>query len=131
MPSRVHLFWFVIPTLALSLRGQTLPKDSPFLAPPSETAPAHVDSAAGYQLSGMTVVGTDTLLSITRENDQRSQWIAVGQTLDEISVVSYDAAKDQAVIRVGEKEHTLTLRKPSIAAATVSPLIPPNPAAAG
>lgn len=117
--------------VAQPLTAQTLPTDSPFLPPPEAATAPHTDSAVGYQLAGMTVVGAETLLSITRESDKRSTWIAVGKTVGEVTVVSYNPASDRAVIRVGGNEHTLTLRKPSVVAASVSPLIPPNPGTAG
>lgn len=117
------------PAASLAAEASSLPEQSPFLPPPAAAAPAAGEAAAGYQLSGMTVVGKDTLLSITRESDKRSTWIVVGQTLGEVTAVSYDPAKDQAVIRTGGKEHTLTMRRSAVVAAAVSPLIPPNAAA--
>lgn len=114
------------PAASRAAQPGSLPEQSPFLPPPAAAAPAPIDNAAGYQLSGMTVVGRDTLLSITREADKRSTWIPVGKTLGEVTVVRYDAAHDQAVIRVAGREHTLTMRQPTIvsAPAAVTPLIP-------
>lgn len=131
MSSRLASLCLIGLPLALRLTAQTLPNDSPFLPPPETVTAPDVDSAAGYQLSGMTVVGTETLLSLTRESDKRSTWIAVGKTIGEITVVSYDATNDRAVIRIGGREHTLTLRKPNPGTASVSPLLPPDPANTG
>ncbi len=131
MARRFHLSVLLLSALAasaasLAAPANSLPEQSPFLPPPTAAAPATVDTAIGYHLSGMTVVGRDTLLSITREADKRSTWIPVGKTTGEITVVRYDAANDRAVIRVAGQEHTLTMRQPTVisAPASVTPLIP-------
>jgi hypothetical protein len=59
----------------------------------------------------MTTVGKETLLSITREKDKRSTWIAVGKSSNEITVLSYDPKKDEAVIEADGKKLTLPMRK--------------------
>lgn len=131
MARRLPLSTLLVATLcassaSLAAQAGSLPEQSPFLPPPTAAAPAAIDPAAGYHLSGMTVVGKDTLLSITREADKRSTWIPVGKTIGEITVVRYDAALDRAVIRVAGREHTLPMRQATVvsAPASVSPLIP-------
>jgi hypothetical protein len=104
---------------AVSL-GQTLPKDSPFL--PSANAAASDKPDAAYSLLGMTVVGKDTLLSISRLSDKQSTWIPVGKTVAEITALSYDAKSDQAVIRADGKLFTLFLHKAGV---MPGPAIPP------
>jgi hypothetical protein len=82
---------------------------SPFVATPSAAAePAPIDSE--YDLAGMTVVGKNTLLSITRRSDQKSFWVAVGKTAGEVTAVSYDAAMDNARIRVRGRLVTIVMR---------------------
>lgn len=71
------------------------------------------------------------MISVTRVSDKRSLWIPLGQTVGDISAVSYDALNDQAVIRAGGQTLTITLRKAAIKPGTnivhtVAP--PPMPA---
>jgi len=90
------------------LHGQALPSQSPFL--PSTSATGE-DLNAAYGLLGMTVVGKQTLLSISRLSDKRSFWVPLGETVAEVTAVSYDSKSDEAVIRADGRMLTLTLRK--------------------
>lgn len=83
--------------------------DSPFASaePPETAAPL---SSSDYELVGMSAVGSNTLLGITRRSDQRSVWVPVGKSVSGITAVSYDADSDRAVILVNGREHTLGLR---------------------
>lgn len=86
------------------------PKDesSPFVPADSDHhAPA--PSSPDYALAGMSALGDATLLSIVRRSDQRSVWIPVGKTVGEITAVSYDSDRDQAVIRVNGRSLTLSM----------------------
>lgn len=118
---------------SLAAQPQRPAKDSPFLPPAGATAPAATGPAA-YELTGMSVVGKDTLLSVLRVSDKRSTWIPVGKTVSEITAVSYDPAKDEAVIRVDGRTLNLTMRKSAAVtgpvAQTPPPLTAPLPQAA-
>jgi hypothetical protein len=63
-----------------------------------------------YDLSGMTVVGPNTLLSITRRSDQKSFWVPIGKTVGDITAVSYNADLDNARIRVKGRLVTIAMR---------------------
>jgi len=93
--------------------------DSPFLPPAGAAAPA-AKQPSNYSFAGMTVLNGETLLSITRESDKRSTWIPVGKTVGDITAVSYDPTKDEAVIRADGRELTLTIRKSVVVAAPVN-----------
>lgn len=73
-----------------------------------------------YQLAGMSAIGAETLLSITRVSDRRSLWVPLGKTVGEITAVSYDPATDRAVIRVNGSLQTIALRDAGPPAAAVS-----------
>lgn len=112
----VALSWagLLVPILAGDcLRAQSAPKDSPFL-PPANAAPATSNATAPYSLAGMTVLGKDTLVGVTRTSDKRSFWVPVGKTVGEVTVVSYDTTKDQAVIRANGQLQTLTMKKSAV-----------------
>ncbi len=108
--------------VATSTSSPTLSaQDSPFLPPASATA-AKENASGGYDLVGMTAVGKDTLLSITRQSDKHSSWVAVGKTAGEITVVSYDPRSDSAVIKTATQTLTLTMRKGAVVAGPANPL---------
>lgn len=81
----------------------------------------------------MTVVGKNTLLSVTNQTDKRSVWIPVGKTVGDITAVSYDAATEKAVIRAGGQNYTLVLKKGAVLPGPAMPVAqatPQTPAAA-
>lgn len=80
--------------------------------PVAPVAPAIVvpKPTTEYELAGMTEVGPNTLLSISRRSDHRSIWIPVGKTVGEITAVSYDPQTDRAVISVSGQRLSVRLR---------------------
>ncbi|MEO7600206.1 MAG: hypothetical protein ABIV50_14825 [Opitutus sp.] len=100
-------------SLAVGLRGQTPIKESPFLPAANAASPSKSANAA-YELAGMSVAGKATLLSILRTSDKRSIWVAVGQTVGEVTAVSYDPKTDEATIRAKGKLLTLGMKKSAV-----------------
>lgn len=100
-------FWLGAATLA---SAPALPEQSPFLPPASAAAPTGT-APSDYDFVGMTTVGPQTLVSVRRQSDHRSLWIPVGKSVAEITVVAYDAAKDEITIRTPEATLTLPLHK--------------------
>ncbi len=103
-------------TLALLLAGLTvaaqggeLPSSSPFLPPTGRAAGAQAVST--YQLGGMMRQGADLMVSITRMSDRHSFWIPVGGTVNEVTVLSCNADREEVTIRAGGEQLTLTLRR--------------------
>lgn len=82
--------------------------------PAASAAGPATPGAAAYELAGMSVAGKATLLSIVRTSDKRGIWVPVGQTVGEITAVSYDPKTDQATIRADGKLLTLGLRKSAV-----------------
>jgi len=82
--------------------------ESPFIAP--GVSPAASATEPAYDIAGVTVMGKTTLLSITRRSDGRSLWISVGKTVGEVTLVSYDADTEQAVIQIDGRPITITMR---------------------
>lgn len=107
-----NVLWFSACAATHLLHGEPA-KDSPFL-PPGNAAPAAAAASAAYTLTGMTVVGKDTLLSITSQADKRSVWIPVGKTIGDVTAVSYDPKAESAVIRAQGKNLTLVLKKGAV-----------------
>ena len=65
-----------------------------------------VQAEPAFALCGVTVAGKDTLVGVTRQSDGRSAWIAVGQTLGDVTVESYDAKREEATLRVNGQRVT-------------------------
>ena len=97
--SHARILVALLPAIALTSTAgaQTPTKDSPFLPP--ATAAAATNGTTSYEFAGMSVAGKATLLSIVRTRDKRSFWVPVGQTVGEITAVSYDPKTDQATIK--------------------------------
>jgi len=105
--------------------------DSPFLPPANAATAPKTSAAAGYEFIGMTEVGKDILLIINRQSDKHSLWVAVGKSVGDLTVVSYDPASESAVIRADNQTLTLTLRKGNVVAGpAVQPFAAPTPAPA-
>lgn len=99
---------------AASAPAQTaLPKDSPFM-PAAGSAPAVATAGDIHELAGISSTGKSTMVCIYDNQAKRSRWIAVNATVDGIKVLSFDAAKDEATIKVGEQQKTLRMRKASV-----------------
>jgi len=99
--------------MAVGLKAQAPIKESPFMPAAGATSSAKPGSTS-YELAGMSVAGKATLLSIVRMSDKRSVWVPVGQTVGEITAVSYDPKTDQATIRADGKLLTIGLRKSAV-----------------
>lgn len=116
--------WYFSVALAIAcgcpfLSAQTTLPDSPFLtagAPASGLPDAPTEP---YQLTGISVVGKKTFVSIYETAERHSRWIAVGESAGDIHVLSCNVATDQSVIRVGGEVKALTLRKPSVLSAVL------------
>lgn len=109
--------------LAASARAQAADAtaDSPFLPRTTAASPVEKAGAEAYVLSGYVANGRGGLLSVTRTADKRSFWIPVGNTVEDITAVSYDPQLDQAVIRVAGQALTIALRKAAAVQAGLTP----------
>jgi len=91
-----------------------LTRESPFL-PAGATAAAPA-ALATLQLAGISVIEPKTyvlLVDTPNAGKSRSRWLAVGTRTDDLEVLSCDADKNEAVVRVGSDLRTLALRKPA------------------
>jgi hypothetical protein len=104
---------------AFATAADPLPGKSPF-GPPAETTKGGAAATApdgDYELMGMVATPKGPMLSIARQGANKGTlWIPVGGSREEITVVSYDARHERAVIRVKGHSRTLTMRKSVIVA---------------
>jgi hypothetical protein len=96
--------------------AQTELQDSPFLPATGSVLAAETLANGPLQLSGISVVGKKTFVSISDPEQKHSSWIAVGQTVGGVQVVSCDVAGERAVVRTAGQLKVLTLRQPAVAA---------------
>ncbi len=96
--------------LAFPAMAQTsLPKDSPFL--PSGTAAVVGGPGENLEFAGVSVVGKRTDLILLDKTTKKNRWIGIGDSVDGITVVTYDPKIDQAVVRRDGVQRVLVLRR--------------------
>lgn len=116
--------------LALTARADwaaALLKNSPFL-PAGAAASSAVAPQGPLELTGVVAVGNQTYVSIHDAQAKRSWWLPVGGGNAELSVISYNAQKDEAEIRVNGGMSQLTLRTARAIAAAPAFVAPGVPA---
>jgi hypothetical protein len=112
--------------LAASAFGQTLVSNSPFAAVGGGAGSASARAEA-YELAGSTSLGSQVSVCIFERQNKRSEWITVGETVDGVRVVSYDATNDSAVVTIDGTRKDLTMRKDTVASSgsTYNPSVVP------
>ena len=103
----------VAPELAAQA-GNPLPKVSPF---GSAAGPAAAAAAApeAIEFAGVSTIGRQTDLIFRNKTAKKSTWITKGETKDGITVLNYDADKEQAVVRIDGVQKVLSLKKATTA----------------
>ena len=75
------------------------------------------------EFTGVSTIGQKTDFIFYDKTAKKSHWMAKGETKGGISLLNYDAIREQAVVKINGMEKTLNLRKPagsSAAARTVA-----------
>ena len=102
-------------------------KDSPFM--PAGTAEIASDVGETLEFAGVSVIGKKTLVNLYDKQLKKNRWISVGDTVDGLNVLTYDARRDQVVVKVGGEQKLLTLRKSTgVVSAPSFTMVAPNPA---
>jgi hypothetical protein len=111
--------------LVASVSAQTpLPANSPF-APAGAPASANAGKET-LEFSGVSSMGKKTILIFKDTATKKQSWVPVGETSDGITVVSYDAKAEQAVVKINGAQKLLALRAASAPAVT-APATAPAP----
>jgi hypothetical protein len=108
---RLALLPFTVTAVAFAADSSAgLPKKSPFELRGGAAAPV---SASGetFEFAGVSSIGKKTDLIIYDKTAKKSHWIAPGETKEGIAVINYDAAREEAVVKVNGVQKTLALRK--------------------
>lgn len=131
MKASSRLFAAAFAGLVLGWTGRAAePKDeSPFKPVAGGDAAAAAPNET-MEFSGVYTIGHKTQIILFDKTAKKSRTIALKDTVDGITVLTYDAVREQVVVKVGGEEKVLTLRKstgPTGAANVIT--IGPNPAA--
>jgi hypothetical protein len=130
MPAHLRFFSPALAVVALGLADRVCAQssDSPFM--PRSGPVASAGPNENLEFAGVNVMATTTYASVYDKQTKKSRWIAVGSSDGTISVLAYDPRREQIVVKSGDIQKTLTLRKangPTNAPAPVAVM----PAAAG
>ncbi len=92
-------------TLGVASRApaQTALQDSPFMPGTGSGIAPETASGETLQLTGISVVGKKTFVSIYDVEKKHSRWLAVGDKVDGVEVISCDVKGDKAVVRVAKE----------------------------
>lgn len=98
------------------------PGDSPFLPPAGAVSVAANSPTENLEFAGWNSVGGKTYISIFDKQAKKSRWILVGGAEGGLSVLAYDPRREQVVVKSGDLQKTLTLRKSNGVAAGPAPV---------
>ncbi len=135
MPTTLRLLRPALALLALGAAGRAVAQSgssaSPFM-PPASAMVSTVAASETLEFAGINVMGEKTFVSVFDKQTKKGRWIAVGGTESGISVLAYDPRREQIVVKSGDIQKTLTLRKSNAAANLVNaPSVAPQIPAAG
>lgn len=98
--------------MAAHAAGQTvLSRSSPFFPAGGAVDPS---SAPGetIEFAAIRMIGTRTEIDLYDTQGKKNHWIPLGESADGMSVLSYDAHRDQIMAKIGGVNKLLTLRQP-------------------
>lgn len=102
--------------LSAGAHAQTsLPKDSPFVAQGGAAAPATAPGEAIEFAGVLSSPGKKADLVFLDKATKKTHWVPVGETVNGISVISYDERLDQATVKINGTQKVLPLRKAAAA----------------
>jgi hypothetical protein len=113
MPATLRLFRPALAVMALAAVGSAVAQsgssNSPFM--PATAAPASQAASETLEFAGVNIMSTKTFVNVFDKQAKKGRWIAVGSGDAGINVLSYDQRREQIVVKQGDQQKTLTLRK--------------------
>lgn len=100
---------------------------SPFSPPATAASNAAAAASETLEFAGVSAMGNRTDVILFDKTARKSHLITAGETVAGISVLNYDARRDQVVIRVNGQQKTLALRKSSAPTGGLPPAAAPMP----
>lgn len=113
MTATLRLLRPALAALAFGLVGSAVAQsgssNSPFMPPTA----AAVTQAAGETLefAGVNIMSMRTFVNVFDKQANKGRWIVVGSVDAGINVLTYDSHREQIVVKVGDQQKILTLRK--------------------
>ncbi len=100
-------------TLAFGLVGSAVAQSGSSNSPFMPVTAAAITPAAGETLefAGVNIMSTKTFVNVFDKQAKKGRWIAIGSSDAGINVLTYDPRREQIVVKVGDQEKTLPLRK--------------------
>ena len=96
--------------LAAASAATVFAADNPFL-PKNTAGPAAATQHETVEFTGISQMGKTTHLIFQDKAAKKNRWVAVGETVEGISVLNFDARLEQVVVKINGAEKTLALRK--------------------
>lgn len=130
MTATLRLLRPALAVLALAtgaVAADTLPKGSPFL-PAGSAAAAAIAPGEMIEFAAVRTIGQTTEIDLYDTQGKKNHWIAVGASAEGMTVVSYDARRDQVVAKIGGMDKLLPLRKTKGNARGPAPIVAASPA---
>ena len=87
------------------------PKKSPFMPSGAAAASPAAATNQAIEFAGVSSVGNRTDLIFHDKGAKKNRWVGVGETVEGISVMSYDSRREEAVVKINGEQKTLALRK--------------------
>ena len=106
------------------------PSKNPFL-PKNTAGPAATSAHETIEFAGVSQIGKTTHLIFQDKLAKKNRWVGIGETVEGISVLNYDARLEQAVVKINGTQKTLALRKGTgpVSSNAATSVVPPPPAA--
>lgn len=111
--SRVPLILLVPAATLLAadpISPTALSKENVFAGPAAAAGPAQAASET-IEFVGVSTIGKHTDLIFLDKTSKKSHWIAKGDTVEGITLLNYDAQREEAVVKINGSQKTLPLRQ--------------------
>ncbi len=128
MPPLLRLSLAVVALGGVARAAESVPSGrSPFSPPATAASTAAAAASETLEFAGVSAMGNRTDIILFDKTARKSHLITAGETVAGISVLNYDARRDQVVIRVNGQQKTLALRKSSAPTGGLPPAAAPMP----
>lgn len=97
---------------AESAAGSALSKDNVF-RPPGSAAAASAAANETLEFAGVSSIGSRTELIFYDKATKKNHWIGKGETKEGITVLNYDARREEAIVTINGTQKTLPMRQPA------------------
>lgn len=112
--------------LSSAIDATDLLANSPFVHAKIVPGQGGAGTAQQYVFRGICKLGDEVLVNISDTVKKKTYWIKIGETAEDIKVISYDEETKKVSIIVGARDYVLELSKPKVATPQVVAAKPDN-----